>query len=121
MSGSYGVTAMDFARETQSWPQPAVAGALPQWFAVETRHRFEKKVLAQLGHQGFNVFLPLLTEHHRWSDRQKVITVPLFPGYAFVHIDQSRDSWQTVLRTAGLIRFVSFGGIVVAVPPKEIE
>ena len=67
------------------------------------------------------MFLPLLTEHHRWSDRQKVITVPLFPGYAFVLVDQSRDAWQTVLRTVGMIRFVSFGGIVVAVPRKQIE
>jgi transcription antitermination factor NusG len=102
-------------------PQPVTAGTSEQWFAVETRHRFEKKVFAQLDHLGFKVFLPLLTEHHRWSDRQKVITVPLFPGYAFVSVDRSRDSWQTVLRTAGLIRFVSFGGIVVAVPPKQIE
>ena len=67
------------------------------------------------------MFLPLLTEHHRWSDRQKVITVPLFPGYAFVLVDQSRDAWQTVLRTVGMIRFVSFGGIVVAAPRKQIE
>jgi transcriptional antiterminator NusG len=121
MSGSYGVTAIDLAGETRSRPELVVGGASPRWFAVETRHRFEKKVLAQLGHQGFDVFLPLLTEHHTWSDRQKIITVPLFPGYAFVHIDESRYSWQTVLRTAGLIRFVSFGGIVVAIPPKEIE
>jgi len=28
----------------------------------------------------------------------KVITVPLFPGYAFVFVDHSRDSWQVVLR-----------------------
>jgi len=102
-------------------PQPIADGVLPQWFAVETRHRFEKKILAELVYQGVNAFLPLLTEHHRWSDRQKAVTVPLFPGYAFVHIDQSRESWQAVLRTTGLIRFVSFGGTVIAVPPKQIE
>ncbi|MFZ0317772.1 MAG: transcription termination/antitermination NusG family protein, partial [Candidatus Sulfotelmatobacter sp.] len=45
----------------------------------------------------------------------------LFPGYAFVQIDPVRSSWQTVLRTAGLIRFVNFGGSVVAIPPKQIE
>jgi transcription antitermination factor NusG len=93
----------------------------PQWFAIETRHRFEKKVATQLDGKGFRVFLPLLTEHHRWSDREKAVTTPLFPGYAFVYIDQSRDSCQTVLRTVGLIRFVSFGGIVPAVPQKQIE
>jgi transcription antitermination factor NusG len=121
MGGSYGVPGGSVSRGPQSSPERIVAEALPQWFAVETRHRFEKKVLDQLDHQGFKVFLPLLTEHHKWSDRQKSVTVPLFPGYAFVYLDQSRDSWQTVLRTAGLIRFVSFGGLVVAVPSKQIE
>lgn len=105
----------------QSWPPPVMADPLPQWFALEIRHRFEKKILTQLRDQGFNVFLPLLAEHHTWSDRQKIVTAPLFPGYAFVHIGQSRDSWQIVLRTVGVIRFVSFGGRVVAVPPKQVE
>jgi len=120
VGGSYGA-AKALSRGTNSWPQSDAAGTSRQWFAIETRYRFEKKVFAQLDHQGFQVFLPLLTEHHGWSDRQKVITVPLFPGYAFVFVDQSRDSWQAVLRTAGLIRFVSFGGIVVTVPAKQIE
>jgi transcription antitermination factor NusG len=121
MGGSYGVTGgSDFHRPQHS-PERILAETSSQWFAVETRHRFEKKVFAQLDHQGFKVFLPLLTEQHKWSDRQKVVTVPLFPGYAFVYLDQSRDSRQTVLRTAGLIRFVSFGGFVVAVPSKQIE
>jgi transcription antitermination factor NusG len=119
MSGSYGVPAADVARWPQ--PQPVVEAAPPQWFAVQTRYRFEKRVVAQLNHKSCEVYLPLLTEHHTWSDRQKVVTIPLFPGYAFVHIDQSRDARQAVLQTAGLIGFVSFGGIVVAVPPKQIE
>jgi transcription antitermination factor NusG len=38
-----------------------------------------------------------------------------------VRIDQSSRARQAVLQTAGLIDFVSFGGIVVAVPPKQIE
>jgi transcriptional antiterminator RfaH len=121
VGGSYGAAANVLSRGTQSWPQAVTADNSPQWFAVEIRHRFEKKVFAQLDHQGFKVFLPLLTERHTWSDRQKVITVPLFPGYAFVFVDHSRDSWQVVLRTAGLIRFVNFGGLTVAVPPKQIE
>ena len=112
MSGSY-LNAVPTA--------PAGRTDMPQWFAVETRHRFEKKVVAQLDNKGFKVFLPLLTEHHTWTDRQKPVTIPLFPGYAFVLLDQSQDSCLAVLRTVGLIRFVSFGGVVAAVPPKEIE
>jgi transcription antitermination factor NusG len=95
--------------------------ALAQWFAVRTRRRFEKKVAAQLKHKGCEVFLPLLTERHRWSDRQKEITIPLFPGYAFVQIDSSRESRHQVLETVGLDGFVSFGGIVMPVPSKQID
>jgi len=92
-----------------------------EWFAVQTRYRFEKRVVAQLSHKNCEAYLPLLTEHHTWSDRQKLVTTPLFPGYAFVHIDQSRDAREAVLQTAGLIGFVSFGGSVAAVPAKQIE
>jgi transcription antitermination factor NusG len=119
MSGSYGVPAAVVVRLTQS--RPLVAAAPPRWFAVQTRYRFEKRVVAQLNHKSCEVYLPLLTEQHTWSDRQKVVTTPLFPGYAFVHIDQSHGARQTVLQTAGLIGFVSFGGMVVAVPTKQIE
>ena len=110
------------SRWTATQPQAAVVEAsLPQWFAVQTRYRFEKRVAAQLNHKSCEVYLPLLTEHHTWSDRQKVVTIPLFPGYAFVHIDQSHDARRNVLQTAGLIGFVSLGGMIVAVPPKQIE
>jgi transcription antitermination factor NusG len=121
MSGSYGVPAAGAVRWISTQPQPIVEIAPPQWFAVQTRYRFEKRVVAQLNYKSCEVYLPLLTEHHTWSDREKVVTIPLFPGYAFVHIDESRDARQTVLHTAGLIGFVSLGGIVVAVPPKQIE
>jgi transcription antitermination factor NusG len=121
MSGSYGVPAAGVAGLIKTQPQVVVAAVLPQWFAVQTRYRFEKRVVAQLSHKSCEVYLPLLTENHTWSDRQKVVTIPLFPGYAFVHIDQSRDARQVVLQTAGLIGFVSFGGIVAAVPAKQIE
>jgi transcription antitermination factor NusG len=121
MSGSYGLPAARLDRLIPTQPQPLVQIVPAQWFAVQTRYRFEKKVVAQLSHKDCEVYLPLLTEHHNWSDRQKVVTIPLFPGYAFVHIDQSQDARSSVLQTAGLIGFVTFGGVVVPVPPKQIE
>ncbi len=123
MSGSYGVPAAGVVDCTLTRPHAleAVQAGLPQWFAVQTRYRFEKRVVAQLSHKKCEVYLPLLTEHHTWSDRQKVVTTPLFPGYAFVHIDESRDAREAVLRTTGLLGFVSFGGNVAAVPAKQIE
>jgi transcription antitermination factor NusG len=121
MSGSYGLPASQIPGLTGIQPQPLVQVGPPQWFAVQTRYRFEKKVAAQLSNKSCEVYLPLLTEHHNWSDRQKVVTTPLFPGYAFVHIDRSHGARHSVLQTAGLIGFVTFGGVVVPVPLKQIE
>jgi transcription antitermination factor NusG len=104
--------------QSPSVPEPNL---LPQWFAVRTRYRFEKRVAAQLNLKNCEVYLPLITEHRTWSDRQQTITVPLFPGYAFVHIDQSQNARRNVLQTPGLISFVSFGGIVLPVPRAQIE
>jgi transcription antitermination factor NusG len=94
---------------------------LPQWFAVQTRSRFEKKVASQLERKGLCVYLPLLAERRIWSDRKKTVTSPLFPGYAFVQIDESRAIRQRVLQTSGLIGFVHFGGMVIPVPQKQID
>ena len=113
MGGSYGAVAATDNAVTDT--------ASLQWFAIQTRYRFEKRVAAQLNHKNIPVYLPLRTECHSWSDRQKALTIPLFPGYAFVHISPSRDAWQPVLQTAGLIGFVSFGELVVAVPAKQIS
>jgi transcription antitermination factor NusG len=92
-----------------------------QWFAIQTRFRFEKKVAAQLREKGCEVYLPLRTERHAWSDRQKDVTIPLFPGYAFVQMEWSAAERRRVLETAGLIGFVSFGNAVAPIPPKQIE
>src|SRR5579862_4341853 len=92
----------------------------PQWFAIQTRPRFEKKAAGQLAQKNIDVYLPLRTERHAWSDRKQTISTPLFPGYAFVRISARREEWRPVLQTPGLLGFVSFGGKVVDVPAKQI-
>ena len=91
------------------------------WFAVQTRYRFEKKVAAQLSGKGLEVFLPLRAENREWSDRQKLVTVPLFPGYAFVRAARSITLRLLVLQTAGVMGFVSFAGTAAIIPQKQIE
>ncbi len=92
-----------------------------QWYALQTRYRYEKQVAAQLRHKGCETYLPLRTECHAWSDRHKSVTIPLFPGYAFVRISRSAADRRSVLKTPGLIGFVSFGKRVAAIPAKQIE
>jgi transcription antitermination factor NusG len=90
------------------------------WYAIQTRARNEKKVVSQLQTKGIEAFLPLLNEVHRWSDRQQVVQEPLFPGYVFVHIDQSPKFRLPVLSTLGVYGFVGVRGAGLPIPDKQI-
>ncbi|MGD0988057.1 MAG: UpxY family transcription antiterminator [Candidatus Sulfotelmatobacter sp.] len=91
------------------------------WYAVQTRSRHEKMVAQQLKSQGFVTFLPLSTELREWSDRQKLVEFPLFPGYAFVQLAYGPQERLRVLRTEGVVNFVGTSGHGIAIPDKQIE
>ena len=92
-----------------------------QWCAFQTRPRWEKKTTEHLKQQGLEIFLPLLRQVHRWSDRQKVVEVPLFTGYGFVRLQASEQSRIQVLRTPGVIAVVGAQGAALAIPTSQIE
>src|SRR5271163_1703459 len=77
---------------------PAADIAAPAWFAVQTRPRHEKKVSAELQEKGVNAFLPLVSSTRQWSDRSRVVEMPLFPQYVFVRIAQTLHTRVSVLR-----------------------
>ena len=89
----------------QQWTV-ARAGDGPQWYVIHTRSQHEKSVARQLEEQGITTFLPLVSEVHRWSDRKKVVQLPLFSCYAFVHMKMLPELWYTVMQTNGVLRFV---------------
>jgi transcription antitermination factor NusG len=93
----------------------------PPWYVVQTRYRFEGKVAAQLQSKGVETFLPLLNETHRWSDRQKIISLPLFSGYVFVRLHPSTASRAGVLRTEGVMGFVKVHGDASPIPSCQID
>jgi transcription antitermination factor NusG len=100
---------------------PMLAAEDYSWYAIQTRVRFEKKVAAQLQNKGIETFLPLVKEIHRWSDRRRVIELPLFSGYGFVRIPAEPDHRLRVLQTPGLTGFVTMNGAPIPVPEKQIE
>ncbi len=61
------------------------------WYAVQTRARHEKRVADRFREQGLPIFLPLISETRRWSDRKKVVELPLFGCYVFVKVAASRE------------------------------
>jgi transcription antitermination factor NusG len=89
------------------------------WYAVQTRARHEKKVAKQLQEKGVTTFLPLVIHIHRWSDRRKVVELPLFPCYAFARLGpQTR---LPALQTPGVLSIVGAHGVGAPIPNKEIE
>jgi transcription termination/antitermination protein NusG len=93
----------------------------PNWYALYTRSRFEKKMLSELTDRSIEVFLPMREIISRWKDRKKRIWIPLFPGYIFVnHIDTPENRFR-ILNIPGAVRFVGFEGHADLIPEDQIQ
>lgn len=91
----------------------------PQWYAVYTRSKTEKKVEERLSLAGFNSFLPLQTVEKQWSDRKKKIQVPIINSYVFVQSDNR--SLTNVYKIPGVINVLKYLGKNAIVKDSEIE
>ena len=93
----------------------------PRWFAIQTRSRHEKKAADELQGRGVEVFLPMVKQTRKWSDRVKKIDFPLFSGYAFVRLVPESRSRLQVLTVHGVLRFVGPTAVGTPIPDAEIE
>jgi len=89
------------------------------WYAVYTRHQHEKTVAQILTIKGFETLLPLYQATHRWKDRTKLLSLPLFPCYVFLKGDLERR--LDIVTTPGLHAFVLSAGQPAAIPNFEID
>jgi len=90
-----------------------------KWYAVYTNPRAEKQVFERLVENNIEAYLPLKKTIRQWSDRKKIIEMPLLPSYIFVKT--SPKSFQLVYKTSGVVKFVSFERVPVAIPEKQID
>ena len=104
---------------SQDWN--AKFGLEPEWYAVHTRSQHEKSVVAHLQAEGITSFLPLVTEVHRWSDRRKLVALPLFSCYAFVYMSIVPELWYKVMKTSGVVGFVGARREGTPIPEGQIE
>ena len=89
------------------------------WYAVHTRPRWEKKVASLLDDQGIEHYCPLNKVTRQWSDRKKVILEPLFKGYVFIQIPESKK-WE-LLKVNGIVNFVYWLGKPAKIREDEID
>ncbi len=92
----------------------------PSWYAIHTRAKHEKRVAAELQERGIETFVPVSREVHRWSDRNRVLEVPLFPCYAFISAELTAKVQSTVLQHPSVLRWIGFQGRPSPIPKEEI-
>ena len=89
------------------------------WYAIYTKCHHERKVKRFLEIKSLNAFLPLRRTLSRRKDRRKIIELPLFPGYLFVH--SSSEYFAEILKIPGVAYMLGYNGIPSAVPEEEIN
>jgi transcription antitermination factor NusG len=78
------------------------------WYALSVKPQHEKSVAEQLAAKSLESYLPLYSDKRRWSDRMKVVEVPLFSRYVFCRFDF--ESRLKVLQITSINKIVGFGG-----------
>ena len=89
------------------------------WYVVYTKPKWEKKVAERLNEIGVVAYCPLVAKERQWSDRKKVVNVPLFNSYIFVQIEEQERN--RVFDIPGAVRYLFWLGKPAMVKDSEIE
>jgi transcription termination/antitermination protein NusG len=77
-----------------------------QWFAIWTQSHCEQLVQDGLIASGFDAYLPTLRTWSRRAGKQRLIPLPMFPGYLFVRHAIDKHSYIQILKTRGIVRIL---------------
>ena len=102
----------------ESEHEDAAVRVLPPWFAIHVRSRCEFQTHRDLSVRGFESFLPLHKVRRKWSDRIKMLDMPLFPGYLFSRFDP--DNRLAIMKLPGVAHIVGVGQKPAPVDDSEI-
>lgn len=89
------------------------------WHALYVASRQEKKVFEKLQKKSIEAYLPILKTMRQWSDRKKMVEVPLLNGYIFVRISSLEN--DKTIQTPGVVNFVRAEGKIAKVREVEID
>ncbi|MBL7932043.1 MAG: UpxY family transcription antiterminator [Bacteroidia bacterium] len=89
------------------------------WKAIYVNSRAEKKISEVLQEKHIEAYVPLVKTMRQWSDRKKMVELPLMNGYVFVRI--AANEQDKVMQTKGVVNFVRSEGKIAIVRDLEIE
>lgn len=90
-----------------------------QWHAVYVNSRSEKKIGEGLNAQHIEAYVPLVKTMRQWSDRKKMVELPLLNGYVFVKNSPAQN--DKILQTKGVVNFVRSEGKIAHIREIEID
>ena len=90
-----------------------------EWHALYTSPRAEKRVLKLLEAEGIECYLPLLRTPRVWSDRIKMVDLPLFNSYIFVKCKEKE--LFPLVKTKGVVRIVYYDYKPAIIREIEVE
>jgi transcription antitermination factor NusG len=92
-----------------------------RWYALSVKPRHEFRVMEGLSSiDEVEGFLPTYRDKRIWSDRTRIIEVPLFGGYVFARFD-ANTRHMPVLKLSGVKSIVGFGSSPLALADTEID
>ena len=89
------------------------------WYVLYTSPRFEKRVRERLERNGVECYLPLHRCPRVWSDRVKLVDVPLFNSYIFVRC--KAHEIYSMISINGVVRVVFYNGLPAIIRQEEID
>ena len=91
------------------------------WFLVQCRQGQNRRARENLEQQGYSCFDPKLRVERLKRGRREIHKESLFPGYLFIHLALSGESWHSIRSTRGVRQLVRFGTDPARVPDGVIE
>lgn len=89
------------------------------WYVLYTSPRAEKQVRDRLQAKGIDCWLPLHRTPRKWSDRVKMIDIPLYNSYIFVHTTEA--NLHELYKVYGVNRIVHYNGKPAIIRQNEID
>jgi len=100
--------------------EPTHNSETENWYAVYTLPRAEKSLSKLFRKYKIESFLPLVPTKRKWSDRWKIIDLPLFSSYVFVKIPFWKEKAK-ILMLPGSHHFIFHKGTPATIPEEDIE
>jgi transcription antitermination factor NusG len=92
----------------------------PAWYLIYTKPQHENKLAVQLSENDIECLLPKTKVLRQWHDRKKIIDMPLFPSYVFVHLNAMADYYHC-MDLDGFCSYVKFGNQLAIIHENTIK